>query len=243
MTTPSHDPAPATTSLPDDASDPFGLSALVAAGHLDVVAGQPPVPVTVWRVAGIDHPPRHDPGATLTAHTAGLLVGRCAHPGDTIVSLGDDPALAGAAGAAGCRFLSVTEPFGLADLDHVAGAVSLLVLPWPPNGVAHEAPTGPDRLADLFGACRALMARDGLAVVALAPTATDTYLTYARQLFPAARRAGLGWDAHVVVVAAPITGERVNWRTTPADAATIRAAAHLRLQVELLAFLVGGRRD
>jgi hypothetical protein len=62
---------------------------------------------------------------------AALLVGSYTRPGDTIVSVGTDPALTGAAGAGGRTYLPVQDPDDLAGLDHVAGTVALLVLPWP----------------------------------------------------------------------------------------------------------------
>ena len=48
------------------------------------------------------------------------------------MSVGNDPALAGAAGAGGRTYRSVAHPDELADLDHAAGTVALIVLPWPP---------------------------------------------------------------------------------------------------------------
>ena len=84
-----------------DGSEQLDLSALVAANAIDVIPGDPPVPITVWRVPG---PPGDTD--TITAGTAPLLVGQHAHPGDTVVSVGYDLALASCAGRTGARRLS-----------------------------------------------------------------------------------------------------------------------------------------
>src|SRR5947208_1408324 len=119
-----HQPVPSVPAVADrDGSEQFDLSALVAANAIDVIPGDPPVPITVWRVPG---PPGDTD--TITAGTASLLVGQHAHPGDTVVSVGYDLALAGCAGATGCTYLAVADVAGLAGLDHLAGRVRLLVL-------------------------------------------------------------------------------------------------------------------
>jgi hypothetical protein len=118
---------------PDPPSDPLALSELIAAGDIDVVPGDPPVPIAVWRVADVDARHGHQRADELTPRLAALLVGAHTHPGDTIISIGDDPALAGAAGAGGRRYRALARADQLADLDHTAGTVALIVLPWPPD--------------------------------------------------------------------------------------------------------------
>ena len=162
--------------------------------------GDPPVPITVWRVADADDPYGRHHTDGLTGRTAQLLVGLYTRVGDTIVSLGDDPAIAGAAGAGGCRYLPVDAAHRLADLDHVAGAVQLIILPWPPatrrTGI-RPAVSGPamdvEAMVDLFTACRVLLAADGYTIVAV-PPATAANVEHLWQLVPAARtgRARLG---------------------------------------------------
>ena len=145
-----------------DVDDPLGLSQLIASGVIDVVPGDPPVPITVWRVA--------EPG-----RIAHLLVGLYTRVGDTIVSLGHDPDIAGAAGAGGCRYLPVDAAHRLADLDHVSGAVRLIMLPWPPatrerTGAVVSGPAmDAEAMVDLFTACRVLLAADGYTIVAVPP--------------------------------------------------------------------------
>jgi hypothetical protein len=78
------------------------LSQLIARGVIDVVPDDPPVPIAVWRVADRDDLRRRDSDG-LTGRTAQLLGALYAGRGDTVVLVGDDPAIAGAAGAGGCR--------------------------------------------------------------------------------------------------------------------------------------------
>jgi len=163
MSTPSERPPTDVTALPSEpatTSDPLGLSDLIARGILDALPGNPPVPIKEWRINDADG------GGGLTIRTALLLVALYTRPGDSIVSLGNDPALAGAAGAAGCRYLAVAHPADLADLDHVAGTVGLVVLRWPPpppptpsrrRPPARRSAAVSGELAVLFTACRLLL--------------------------------------------------------------------------------------
>jgi hypothetical protein len=220
---------------PDRDDNPFRTSELVAAGDLDIGPGAPPVPVAVWRVADVDNRYGHTTAAGLTPRLAALLVGFYTGPGDTVVSVGHDPALAGATGAGGRRYVGVDDPDDLAGLLDVAGTVRLLVLPWPPQ----RRPTGsdPDAVTALFSSCRSVMARDGCTVVAVA--AVPAYAVRADHrsgIAPAARRAGLSWSQHIITVTAPISGERVTWRAAPAHRAILRAAAHVKIHMHLLVF-------
>src|SRR5262245_46252126 len=89
--------------------------------QVDVVAGAPPVPISVWRVAA-------DAGwsadlSRFTPRLASLLIGLYTRVGDTVVDLIDDPAVAGAAGAGGRRYLHLNRPtaaIGSARLSHLA---------------------------------------------------------------------------------------------------------------------------
>src|SRR6266511_2003239 len=231
-----HQPVPSVPAVADpDGSDAF-----------DVIPGDPPVPITVWRVPGPDSPLW--PGDTdgITAGTASLLVGQHAHPGDTVVSVGYDRALAGCAGATGCTYLAVADVAGLAGLDHLAGRVRLLVLRWPPagnlgNGGA-PAPDLPD--ADLFAASRRLLTRDGCTAVAIAPPPPGRpYVAHARLLIQAARTAGLGWLQHIVVITATTDGDNLTAPAVPAYPAMLRSARSIAAHIDLLVFVLRrGRR-
>ncbi|MEJ3741823.1 hypothetical protein WEI85_00775 [Actinomycetes bacterium KLBMP 9797] len=259
-TDPEREPRPPTTSSspqrdrtvdppagaqPDAVPDPLALSKLIATGDIDVVDGDPPVPISVWRVAGVDHPFRHDPSGGLTPRTAGLLLGCYTRTGDTVVSVGGDPALAGAAGSGGRRYLAVDDPADLVGLDHVAGAVQLIVLRWPPPYQPGQLWTSPERMRHLFAACRRLLTRNGCTVVALAviPGESETaYHGHSQRVIPAAHHGGLGWLQHIIAITAPIVGDRITWKTTPADPATIRAATHVKIHLDLLVFVPRGGR-
>jgi hypothetical protein len=224
-----------------DADDPLGLSQLIASGVIDIVPGDPPVPITVWRVA--DRPYGQHLADGLTGRTAQLLVALYTRVGDTIVSLGHDAAVAGAAGAGGCRYLPVDAAHRLADLDHVAGSVRLIILRWPP--AIHPPRSGTsmdsDAMLDLFTACRVLLAADGYTIVAV-PPATAKNVQYLWQLVPAARKAGLGWVEQIVAVTAAIDGDHLAVPAAPADRATLRLADDLVVHVDLYVFVIRGRR-
>jgi len=242
MNRPSESPRSPTAAAADTTrtSDPFGLADLIADGILDALPGDPPVPIKQWRITDADH------GGGLTIRTALLLVALYTRPGDTIVSLGNDPALAGAAGAAGCRYVPVAHPADLADLDHVAGTVGLIVLRWPvpPTANRRRSPARPadmsSELTDLFTACRLLLSnRDGYTIVALTPAvAGPDYTEHARLLLPAARQAGLGWLQHIVAVtgADPPTATS---RATPRPDTTASAAV-TATDIDLLVFVIRG---
>jgi hypothetical protein len=222
-------------------NDPLGLSQLIASGVIDVMPGDPPVPITVWRVADAD--PYHHHADGLTGRTAQLLVGLYTRAGDTIVSLGDDPAIAGAAGAGGCRYLPIDAAHRLADLDHVSGSVRLLLLQWPPatRAPATRPTMDSDGMVDLFTACRVLLAADGYTIVAV-PPATAENVEHLWQLVPAARKAGLGWVEQIVAITAAIEGNQLAVPAAPADRATLRLADDLVVHIDLYVFVIRGRR-
>ncbi|WP_319461475.1 hypothetical protein [Micromonospora sp. RTP1Z1] len=66
---------------------------------IDLVVGDPPVPVTVWRTARGDA----DTGRSIGARLAYRLVAAYSRPGDAVVDLTRDHALTGACGAGGRR--------------------------------------------------------------------------------------------------------------------------------------------
>jgi hypothetical protein len=219
--------------------DPLGISQLIASGVIDVVPGDPPVPITVWRVADADDPYGREPASELTGRTAQLLVGLYTRVGDTIVCLGDDPTIAGAAGAAGCRYLPVDAAHQLADLDHVAGTVRLVLLRWPPPASGPSA--DPAAMVDLFTACRVLLATDGYTIVAV-PSATTDSIQHLWQLVPKARKAGLGWVEQIVAITAPIHGDQLTVPAVPTDRATLRLADDLVVHIDLYVFVIRGGR-
>ena len=95
-----------------------------------------------------------------------------------------------------------------------------------------------ERLVDMFHACRRLMSPDGCTIVALAGLpAEQTYIEHSTALIPAARHAGLGWLQRIIAVTAPIVGQRITWRATPTNPATLRAATHVKVHIDLLVLM------
>lgn len=221
--------------LPDPAGGSSVSFELVAAGDAEVVTGDPPVPIAVWRVA--DAVAGDVDANALTPSMVALLVASYSRPGDTVVSIGHDPALAGAAGAGGRAYLHVPDHDHLAELDHVAGTVALIVLPWPPEprsvGVSRDA------LQAMFGVCRRLMRRDGCTIVAFTAVADgdSRYARHAGPLVPAARHAGLDRLRHIVAVIAPAAGRHLVWRAAPADPLSPQGDA-VAVYIDLLVFTV-----
>jgi len=244
MTTqpPYPEPDPTIRPIPGGGSDrraPRATSAPTDVPDLGPTLGATPVPITVWRAAGVDQPARHHGVDGFTPRLAALLVGAYTRPGDTILDLSCDPTIEGAAGAGARRYLPIPDRTDLIDIDRPRGSVGLIVLRWP---------TRTDRLTpamaiDLFTACRSLLTRDGHTVVVLAlPPGSGPYIDHAQVLIPAAHHAGLHYLQHIVAVTAPIAGEHRTQRAAPADAATLRAATHLTAHLDLLVFeLRGGR--
>lgn len=240
---PDRDPTASAGSRPGRLPDPLGLHGLVAADGLDIVAGDPPVPISVWRVAGAGH--AAEPGAAggLTPRLAALLVGLYTRVGDTLVDLTANPAIAGAAGAGARRYLPVADPAGLAGLRHLDGTVGLIVLRWPPADADTDEATVPAGPTGLFTACRQLLAGVGYTVVALVPRSPrSSYLDHARLLIPAAHSAGLGYLQHIVAVTAPITSLTSPPPAARADAAAARASTHTRIHIDLLVLVIRGHR-
>ncbi|WP_433304245.1 hypothetical protein ACQP2F_14425 [Actinoplanes sp. CA-030573] len=208
---------------------PLRTTALIATGDLHLSPSLPPVPITVSHLTGTDAR-----NGRLTPQLAALLVGAYSAPGDTIVSVGADPALAGAAGAGGRIYLSVRDPHQLNQLEHVAGKLAMVVVSWPP---AADPAADADGAAALFLSCRRLMRRNGCTIVAISQLpAGDTYRQHSAVLLPAAQQAGLAWQQHVVAFAGR-AAPRAN--TDPAE----HVAEPVAIHVDLLVFSVRGHGD
>ena len=246
MTTPPEPDQPAADVRAGSPSGSLDRQRLAVAGEIDVVPGDRPVAISVWRVAGTDQPAWFDTGGGLTPRLAALLVGVCTGRGDTVVDLTGDPSIAGTAGAR--RYLPVDDPADVVDpadlvyRGHVAGTVGLVVLRWPPGHPDRGTdvdPAGTDDLdvAALLAACRLLPAADGYTVVARIPP-RHPLRRHARRLIPAAHRAGLCRLQHIAAVTATIPAAPAPRRAAPADPATLPAATDLRLHLDLLVFVL-----
>lgn len=204
-------------------------------GIVDEVAGDPPVPITVWRAVAADDPHSAAPGR-LTPWLARRLVSTYSRRGGTVVDLDADPPLRHAATASSRGYLPVTRPADLARLDH-SGDVDLVTMRWPrPDPVPATA------VVDLFHACRLVLGRRGHAAVIVDPPPGTPYLQFGHELVPAAARAGMGYLQHIIAVLAPIVGEAL---TAPApDSQGYQVAAangiHTKIHLDMLIFVVGG---
>jgi hypothetical protein len=221
--------------------DRIAVAELVASGDTESTGASSPIPITIWRVAALEATyGGHDDDA-LTAAVTTMIVATYSRRGDTIVSLGADPVLAGTAGAAGCDYRAVTTAADLADLDHVAGRVGLIVLRWPPRG--HGNPIDAAATRDMFAACRMLLHRDGATIVTLTPDpVSDGYQQHSRTLIPAAYDSGLDLIRHIVAVTEPVTGPTGRIRLTSNSPVTIRDDARLAIRQHILMFVLGGDR-
>jgi hypothetical protein len=243
--TPSNTPPSAGHHRPtgETADDPYALSGLVAAGRLDVVTGDPLVPITVIRIADADSQylrHRRMPPSLLA-----LLLGLYTRPGDTVLDFATaaDPVLAGVCGAGARRYLAAADTRRVPTAPATGGQAGLIILRWP-DDVADldETPT-----TTLLHHCAHALTDNGKLIVAvLGDLSSDIYIHNAADLIPIAHRAGLGYFQHLVAVRAPIAGEHITRRATPADAATLRAATHIQLHHSILIFTgrsrKGGRR-
>lgn len=125
--TPQHDPRdPVSTS---DTRSGTGAQA----AQTDLVAGDPPVPLTVWRTAGTGA----DAGRSIGARLATRLIAAYSRPGEAVVDLTDGHALTRACTAGGRRH----HPAWFTD------ASSLIIgpaTPLPPNPASSDTPDDED---------------------------------------------------------------------------------------------------
>jgi hypothetical protein len=196
-------PSPAEAD-PDDPYPGWAIADLVAAGVVEAVPGDPPVPVSVWRATAAEAAlPVASLHRGLSPTLAARLLAIYTDPGQTVIDTTDDPAVAGAAGAGARRYLSTTllEPTRRPEPHSEVG---LILLRWP-----LAQPTAAPRWRQdarspapqaILRTCAALLSAEGHTVVILAPPDAGTYRDHARTLIPAARRAGLGYLQHLVVI-------------------------------------------
>jgi hypothetical protein len=197
-----------------------------------VRAGAAPVAVTPWRITDLPSRHRRAPAGALSARTAARLIGVYSRTGDIVVSLGDDPALAGAAGAGGRRYhgpAALPELCGL----RLDGAVTLIVLPWPlAAGTEHDPQPA-------FRCCRRLLKTHGSTVVVFRPGPDlDKHTDHHGSVVTAAWQAGLDCAQSIVAV-----GSRHRSRRRGAPSSTAVPAAELPVvQLEILVFTLARDR-
>ncbi|MEV0429663.1 hypothetical protein [Micromonospora sp. NPDC050495] len=153
----------------------------------DVVAGDPPVPITVWPV------PAPQASETMSNAMGVRLVHNLTHPSDLIIDLAVGPQLAQAVIAAHRRsHLQAPRPVGWG-----REPAALIVTGWPIDDAAP--------LPDFFGRCRAGLAPGGCVAVLL----PHGDCTAPVDIVIAAKRAGLAYLQHIVAAdRPPQRGER-----------------------------------
>jgi hypothetical protein len=216
---PSPEPArPRRSAPPDDAT----------AAEVDSVPGDPPVPITVWRT------PASDDGGLLGHALAARLLAAYTRRGDTVLDAtasqaGGDPALAGAAAAAGraCRAIPRRGGEGIDE-----AALAACSWPLPRAGLI-------DPVFTLGGLRRRLRPGGVLTMIVPAPPPGAG----PAELGPAVRAAataGLCYLQHIVAMHAAADGEDIVAAPAEAELAAARAraggAAHLPAHTDVLVF-------
>jgi hypothetical protein len=219
-----------TTHRPSDPSlnDPDGAVELADSPDVDLVPGDPPVPITVWRTPAGD-------GTDLSPRLAARLLAAYTRAGDMVFDATADRVFADAVDTAARRYAThLTHPIHDAD----PGALASLVLAgWPLRGSV-------DPVIVLGGLCRRLRHRGVLAAVITDPY-RDGVPVEVGPLVSAARAARLSYLQHIVAVHGRVNGDHVT-APNPAPglgrgevAARIGDGAHLRVHTDLLIFTPG----
>jgi hypothetical protein len=197
---------PEHTRCPDDLAD------------VDVVSGDPPVPITVWRTPAAD-------AGVMSDRLAARLLAAYTRRGDTVHDATFDPEFARAVTAAGRQVSRWTghpsDPTGLC---------ALVLTGWP-------MPTEVDPVI-VLGALRRRLHHDGVLVALIANPQPGGGPVDVGPMVHAARQARLTYLQHIVAVTASTDGEHL----TPPLGTVEAPAAHLRVHTDLLAFVRGGDR-
>jgi hypothetical protein len=200
-------PLPVPSAGRERSLDEWESADLVAAGVLDTVPGDPPVPVSVWRATGPDAPSvsPHTARAGFSARLAGMLLAIWTDVGDNVIDATADPAVEGAAYAGGRRYRTLELPPPPQQVRDLSGQVALILLRWPP-APPPRTNSGPATMltAPLEGSDRdRAQVPDGEA--GPAPADTRSSARAARRSLGACREM-LSSNGHTVVILAPPAG-------------------------------------
>jgi hypothetical protein len=199
---------------------------------VDLVPGDPPVPITVWRT------PAGDGG--LSPRLAARLLAAYTRAGDVVFDATTDPVLAQAADTAVRRYTShATRPAADADPD---ASAALVVATWPVAGAV-------DPVIVLGGLGRRLR-HGGVLAVVIANPHRDGVPVEVGPLVSAAHAARLSYLQHIVAVHAHVDGDHIT-SPDPGRAAAVTTdvvaqlgeAAHVRVHTDLLVFTQGRGDD
>jgi hypothetical protein len=185
---------------------------------VDVVPGDPPVPITVWRT------PAADTGV-MSPRLAARLLAAYTRRGDAVHDATFDPEFARAVAAADRRGSAWTGRRG-----DPADPCALILTGWP-------MPTEVDPVI-ILGALRRRLAPAGVLVAVVANLAPGGGPVEAGPLVYAARQTRLSYLQHIVAVTAAADGDHLT--PTPGDGPAPAGGAHLRVHTDLLVFTPAG---
>ncbi|GGK40550.1 hypothetical protein GCM10010124_36670 [Pilimelia terevasa] len=189
---------------------------------IDQVAGEPPVPITLWRTAttGEDQP------AAIGVRLAEAIVTSYSQPGDTVADWTTDTVLANACATLGRGHRSYADP---------TDGAALLVADLPPGN--------PDAAGQLLAAAAPVLRPGGCLILV---EAADAGPTDHRPLHAAAAQLGLGYFQHIVAVTARVDGDQFVYYPTAAELAAAAGpggSGHVRVHRDLRVYLLGGDAD
>jgi len=174
---------------------------------IDVVPGDPPVPLSVWYRTG------RGGDAGVRRGLARQIIASYSDPGQVVLDFDADPPLRAAAVAAGRVYLALPRIRILVDV--AAAGVDLIVVRWPrPRRDGRTA--SPTAEHDLALALRSLLDAYGHAVVAFdRPPPGVLHAVQAAPLIEAAARVGLGHRQDVIHVDARLRGDGLDSTGVP----------------------------
>jgi hypothetical protein len=185
---------------------------------IDLVPGDPPVPITVWRT------PAADPAGGMSPRLAARLLAAYSRRGDAVHDATADPVLAQAISVAGRHRAAA----------HRGEPAALVLTGWPP------ADGGVDPVI-VLGALRRRLASGGVVVALVTHPAGAAQPVEAGPLVRAAGQARLAYLQHIGAVHAPTVGER----SEPGPSVLAAAAVgfrHPRVHTDLRVVTPAGRR-
>jgi hypothetical protein len=198
---------------------------------IDLVPGDPPVPITVWRT------PAGEGG--LSPRLAARVLAAYTRTGDVMFDATSDQVLADAAHTAGRRYTTRHTP-PATDADTPAAA--LAVAGWPLPGDIDP--------AIVLGGLARRLRRGGVLDVVIADPYRDGMPVEVGPLVLAARAARLSYLQHIVAVHGHVDGDQITStqpgraaRVTPEVLARLGDAAHVRVHADLLVFSRGQADD
>ena len=212
-----------------------------APGKAPVGPSGPGVPLSVW--AGLSVPAGSQDGPPCggsVAWAAAQIIESFTRHGDVVAAIGELPAVAEAAAAAGRAVISLVP----GDLGAYpgpvpgAGQAALAVTGYCGSGCCASARYGADGGGLLYAACERLLRPGGVLAVLIAGPGADAHSRLAGSAVAAARAASLSYAQHIALVHAVIDGDRLHPGLAPADRAAV--PGDIRVHSDLLVFTKPG---